>query len=119
MEQEFDYFDQTSTGVLISRLSEDVVYVLETYVEKFNNCIQFASQALGGVIIAMCITWRVTLVALTILPLGAIIWGVGEAMINRLWLEFRDTSTRTAARAEEIVTNFAPSNRSTTSSTNR
>jgi ABC-type multidrug transport system fused ATPase/permease subunit len=41
MEQELDYFDVASTGVLISWISEDVVYVLNTYIDKLNNCIQF------------------------------------------------------------------------------
>jgi ABC-type multidrug transport system fused ATPase/permease subunit len=47
-EQELDYFDATSTGVLISRTSQDSVYVLDTYVDKLNNCVQFAAQAIAG-----------------------------------------------------------------------
>jgi ABC-type multidrug transport system fused ATPase/permease subunit len=106
MEQELDYFDAMSTGVLISRLSEDVVYVLDTYVDKLNNCIQFAAQTIGGLAISFYLTWQVTLVGLAVLPVCAAVWALGEAKINKLWLEFRDTSTATAAQAEEVVTNF-------------
>jgi ABC-type multidrug transport system fused ATPase/permease subunit len=48
MEQELDYFDATSTGVLISRISEDVANVLNTYVDKRNNCIQFGCRQWSG-----------------------------------------------------------------------
>jgi ABC-type multidrug transport system fused ATPase/permease subunit len=62
MEQELDYFDATSTGVLISRISQDVVYVLNTYVDKLNNCIQFGMQAVAGLAIAFYLTWQVSLI---------------------------------------------------------
>jgi hypothetical protein len=42
MEQELNDFDQTSMGMLSSRMSEGGIYVLEMYVERLNNCIQFA-----------------------------------------------------------------------------
>jgi ABC-type multidrug transport system fused ATPase/permease subunit len=35
-----------------------------------------------------------------------VIWIIGEGRINKLWAEFRDTTTATAAQAEEVVTNF-------------
>jgi ABC-type multidrug transport system fused ATPase/permease subunit len=56
MEQELDYFDATSTGVLISRISEDVANVLNTYVDKLNDCIQFWTQAVAGLAIAFYLT---------------------------------------------------------------
>jgi hypothetical protein len=41
--QELQYVDATSTGVLISRISQDVVYVLDTYVNKLKSCVQFCN----------------------------------------------------------------------------
>jgi ABC-type multidrug transport system fused ATPase/permease subunit len=106
MEQELNYFDATSTGVLISRISEEVVYVLNTSGDKLNNCIQFGMQAVAGLAIAFYLTWHVSLIGLSVLPMCTIIWIIGESRINKLWEEFRDTSTATAPQAEEVVTNF-------------
>jgi ABC-type multidrug transport system fused ATPase/permease subunit len=73
MEQELDYFDATSTAVLILRISEDVVYVLNTYVDKLNNCIQFGMQAVAGLAIAFYLTWQVSLIDLSVLPMCTVI----------------------------------------------
>jgi ABC-type multidrug transport system fused ATPase/permease subunit len=84
MEQELDYFDATSTGIFISRLSEDVVYVLDTYVDKLNNCLQFAAQTITGLVISFYLTWQVTLVGVAVVPVCAAVWALGEAKINKL-----------------------------------
>jgi ABC-type multidrug transport system fused ATPase/permease subunit len=102
MEQELEYFDAESTGVLISRISEDGVYVLNTYGDKLNNCIQFGMQAVVGLAIAFYLTWHESLIGLSGLPMCAIIWIIGESRINKLWEEFRDTPTATAAQVEEL-----------------
>jgi ABC-type multidrug transport system fused ATPase/permease subunit len=70
-EQKLDYFDATSTGVLISQISQDVVYVLDTYADKFNNCVQFAAQTIAGLVMSFCLTWQVTLVGRARLPVCA------------------------------------------------
>jgi ABC-type multidrug transport system fused ATPase/permease subunit len=101
-EQELDYFDATSTGVLISRISQDSVYVLDTYVDKLNNFVQFAAQTIAGLVMLFCLTWQVTLVGRAGLPVCAAVWAIGEAKINKVWEEFRDTSTATAAQAEQL-----------------
>jgi hypothetical protein len=56
-EQELDYFDATSTGILISRICQDVVYVLDTYVDKLNNYVQFAAQTIVRLVMSFCLAW--------------------------------------------------------------
>jgi ABC-type multidrug transport system fused ATPase/permease subunit len=101
-EQELGYFDATSTGVLISRISEDVVYVLDTYVDKLNNCVQFAAQTIAKLVMSFCLTWQVTLVGWAGLPVCAAVWAIGEAKIHKVWEEFRGTSMATVAQAGEL-----------------
>jgi ABC-type multidrug transport system fused ATPase/permease subunit len=84
MEQKLDYFDATSTCVLISRISEDVAPVLDTSVNKLNNCIQFGMQAVAGLAIAFYLTWQVSLTRLSALPMCTVIWIIGEGRINKL-----------------------------------
>jgi ABC-type multidrug transport system fused ATPase/permease subunit len=101
-EQELNYFDATSTSVLISWISHDVVYMLDTYVNELNNCVQFAAQTITGIVISFRLTWQVTLVGRAGLPVCAAVWAIGEAKINKMWEEFRARSTATAAQAEEL-----------------
>jgi hypothetical protein len=61
-EQGLEYFNATATGVLISRISQGVVYVLDTYVDKLNNCVQFAAQMIARLVMSFCLTWQVILV---------------------------------------------------------
>jgi ATP-binding cassette subfamily B (MDR/TAP) protein 11 len=84
MKPELDYFDATSTGVLISRIFEDLVCVLNTYVDKLNNCIQFGMQAVAGLAIAFYLTWHVSLIGLSVLPMCTVIWIIGKGRINKL-----------------------------------
>jgi ATP-binding cassette subfamily B (MDR/TAP) protein 10 len=58
LEQDIAYFDKTPTGLLVSRLSEDVVLVLQTYTDKLNNSIQYLSQIVGAVVLSMSVSWR-------------------------------------------------------------
>jgi ABC-type multidrug transport system fused ATPase/permease subunit len=106
MEQELDYFDETSTGVLISRLSEDVVFVLDTYIDKVSTCLQYFAQIVGGIGIGLSTSWRVTFVTLGLLPISVVIYYVSEYLINELWLEFRDNSKSSDAQAEEVISGF-------------
>jgi ABC-type multidrug transport system fused ATPase/permease subunit len=101
-EQELDYFDAASTGVLISRISHDAVYGLDTYVDKLNNCVRFAAQTIAGLVMSFRLTWQVTMVGRAGLPVCAAVWAIGEAKINKVWEEFRETSTATGAQAEEL-----------------
>jgi ABC-type multidrug transport system fused ATPase/permease subunit len=106
LEQDISYFDRTSAGILISRLSEDVIFCLETYADKLNNCVQYSATIVGGVVIAAIVSWRVTLIAIGVLPIAILIYFTGEYMVNQLWLEFRDCSKSTATQAEEVITAF-------------
>jgi ABC-type multidrug transport system fused ATPase/permease subunit len=106
MEQDIAYFDKTSTGVLISRLSEDVIFVLQTYADRLNSCLQNVASIAGGILISLIISWRVTLIVIMIVPLAIATYFVSEHKVNKLWKEFRDKSKSTATQAEEVITAF-------------
>lgn len=106
MKQEIEYFDETSTGMLIARLSEDVTFVLNSYVEKFLTTIQYIVQIIGGIIIGFIYSWRITLISALIVPISLILYYVGEYFVSKKWLEFRDSSAYLSGKAEEILTGF-------------
>jgi ABC-type multidrug transport system fused ATPase/permease subunit len=106
MEQDMGFFDETSTGVLISRLSEDPTFVFETYDEKLNTGVQFLAQVIVGLLFALIISWRVSIVVIGVVPICVFIYVFGEWLVDRLWKSFRDASTKTGTQAEEVITSF-------------
>jgi ABC-type multidrug transport system fused ATPase/permease subunit len=106
IEQDIDYLDEVRTGVLLSRLSEDVIFVLDTYIEKVQICVQYVSQMVFAALISFVACWRPSLVLLAAVPIIFISYRIGELYVNKMWLEFRDRSGESAALAEEILTGF-------------
>jgi ABC-type multidrug transport system fused ATPase/permease subunit len=106
MNQPIDYFDKASTGVLISRLSEDITLIRETYVDKFMQIIQNTVQAIGGVILAFTTSWLVSLTCLVAIPIVLLTFWLGEKFIDKLWYKYNENSTSAASKAEEVITQF-------------
>jgi ABC-type multidrug transport system fused ATPase/permease subunit len=106
LEQEIEFFDEISTGILLSRLSEDITFVLDTYIEKVQICIQYSSQIIFAILFSFIICWRPSLIILFILPVSTVTYFIGEHCVNKLWLQFRDRSNESSTHAEEILTGF-------------
>jgi ABC-type multidrug transport system fused ATPase/permease subunit len=106
VEQDMEYFDRTSTGVLVSRLSEDVSFAFDTYVDKLMTALQFSSQIIGAIIIAMVVCWRVTLSVVGIIPVALVTYYVGEYIVGIFSQRFKDTSSFSAEKANEVMSAF-------------
>ena len=106
MNQPIDFFDKSSTGVLISRLSEDVTLIRETYIDKALQVIQGLAQAIAAVIMAFTTSWLISLVLLVAVPLVLITFYIGEKVVDGLWNEYNEKTTSAAAKAEEVISQF-------------
>lgn len=106
MEQEIGYYDETPTGILVGRLSEDVTLVRETYIDKFLNVVQNLAQAVAGLILGLCTVWRVCLAVFPGIPLSALVFLFGEMCVDKLWLEYNASSTECSSKAEEVISQF-------------
>ena len=106
MNQPIDYFDKSSTGVLISRLSEDVALCRETYIDKSLQVLQGLVQAVSGIVMAFCTSWLISLILLITCPLVLITFYIGEKVVDGLWEEYNQQSTTAAAKAEEVISQF-------------
>jgi ABC-type multidrug transport system fused ATPase/permease subunit len=106
VELDIGFFDATQTGALIGRLSEDVTLVRETYLEKFLQLVQQLTQSVAGIILALVTGWRVCIVVLPGIPLAAVAFVIGEVLVGKLWYRYNDESSASAAKAEEVVTQF-------------
>lgn len=106
MQQDIAYYDQTATGILIGRISEDITLIRETYIDKFCTVVQNLAQAVAGIILALCYSWRVTLSVIVAIPLSCIVFVCGDKWVDKLWLQFSESSSACSEKAEEVITQF-------------
>ena len=66
----FKYFDNTSQGEVLSRITNDVDTVNQTLNQSLSQIITSVVTVVGVVIMMFTISWKMTLVALLIIPLS-------------------------------------------------
>lgn len=72
----FRYFDGTSHGEVLSRVSNDVDTVSQTLNQSITQIITSVTTVVGVVIMMFTISWQMSLVALTMLPVSLGIIGL-------------------------------------------
>nr|CAG8573010.1 5899_t:CDS:10 [Entrophospora candida] len=70
--QDIEFFDDTSTGDITTRVSGDISILQEGMSEKVGFIIQQFTCFIGGFIVALVKVWKLTLVLCSVLPLLAI-----------------------------------------------
>jgi ATP-binding cassette subfamily B protein len=69
----FKYFDNTSQGEVLSRITNDVDTVSQTLNQSLSQIITSVVTVIGVLVMMFTISWQMTLVALTIIPLSMVI----------------------------------------------
>jgi ATP-binding cassette subfamily B protein len=67
------YFDKTSQGEVLSRITNDVDTVSQTLNQSLSQIITSVITVLGVLVMMLTISWQMTLVALLIVPLSMVI----------------------------------------------
>ncbi len=67
----FRYFDNTSQGEVLSRITNDVDTVSQTLNQSLSQMITSLVTVVGVLVMMITISWQMTLVALTIIPISA------------------------------------------------
>ena len=106
MDQEIAFFDEKQTGVLLSRLSEDIPTATSIYMSCIIETVRVVFQWISGLIIGLLQSWKVTLITLVCLPLYAVTERLGNSLVDKLYLMQNEKSTKVSAKAEEILTSF-------------
>ena len=68
----FKYFDNTSQGEVLSRITNDVDTVNQTLNQSLSQIITSVVTVVGVLIMMLSISWKMTLVALLIIPLSSV-----------------------------------------------
>ena len=69
----FRYFDNTSQGEVLSRITNDVDTVNQTLNQSLSQIITSVVTVVGVLIMMLTISWKMTLVALTIIPVSGLV----------------------------------------------
>ncbi len=69
----FKYFDNTSQGEVLSRITNDVDTVSQTLNQSLSQIITSVVSVVGVLIMMLTISWQMTLVALTIIPISMVV----------------------------------------------
>ena len=106
LEQDVTYFDEHHTGVILSRLTDDVSNACDAYISRVLQFVRVIFQWISGLVVCLYESWQVTLITLLCLPFYALSQFLGNKYIDKLWLSYNDRSTKVSAKAEEILTSF-------------
>ena len=96
------YFDETSQGEVLSRITNDVDTVSQTLNQSLSQMITSVTTVVGVLIMMLSISWQMTLVALLIVPLSMIIIGVVIKQSQKYFKQQQDYLGHVNGHVEEM-----------------
>jgi ATP-binding cassette subfamily B protein len=96
------YFDGTSHGEVLSRVTNDVDTVSQTLNQSLTQIITSVTTVIGVLIMMLTISWLMTLVALLIVPLSLVIIGVVVNRSQRYFKQQQDYLGHVNGHVEEM-----------------
>uniref|UniRef100_A0A915J4T7 Uncharacterized protein n=1 Tax=Romanomermis culicivorax TaxID=13658 RepID=A0A915J4T7_ROMCU len=101
--QEIGFFDTTKTGEITSRLTSDCQVMSDTVATNVNLFLRSAIMFVGGIIVMVNLSWRMTLMIFIVMPLIALISKVYGTYYDSLASRGQDALAKTNEVAEEVI----------------
>lgn len=98
----FKYFDSTSQGEVLSRITNDVDTVNQTLNQSLSQIITSVVTVIGVLIMMFTISWQMTLVALLIVPLSMGIIGLVVSQSQKYFKRQQDYLGHVNGHVEEM-----------------
>ncbi len=96
------YFDGTSYGEVLSRITNDVDTVSQTLNQSLSQIITSVTSVIGVLIMMLTISWLMTLVALLIVPLSMAIIGLVISQSQKYFRQQQDYLGHVNGHVEEM-----------------
>jgi ATP-binding cassette subfamily B protein len=96
------YFDRTTQGEVLSRITNDVDTVNQTLSQSLTQIITSVVTVVGVLIMMFSISWAMTLVALVIIPLSAIVVGLIVRQSQKYFKQQQDYLGHVNGHVEEM-----------------
>eukprot|EP00003_Mantamonas_plastica_P014621 TRINITY_DN2530_c0_g3_i1.p1 TRINITY_DN2530_c0_g3~~TRINITY_DN2530_c0_g3_i1.p1 ORF type:complete len:690 (-),score=220.25 TRINITY_DN2530_c0_g3_i1:771-2840(-) len=106
MRQEVGFFDITRTGELLNRLSSDAQVVQNMATVNISMALRFSLQAVAGLIILFVLSWNLTLVMLSVIPIvaiGSVIYG---KFVQKISKQVQDALANSTEVASDSISNI-------------
>ncbi|MDU5111437.1 MAG: ABC transporter ATP-binding protein [Clostridium sp.] len=100
---EFDYFDKTNTGELMSRIGEDIENIWQTISYGLRMFVENILYFSFSTVILFYLNWKLTVICLLILsPIGILAYKL-ESKLNDGYEEISDKTAEINTRAQENI----------------
>ncbi|MFZ6031028.1 MAG: ABC transporter ATP-binding protein [Chloroflexota bacterium] len=96
------YFDGTSHGEVLSRITNDVDTVSQTLNQSLSQIITSVTTVVGVLIMMLTISWQMTLVALLIVPLSMVVIGAVIGQSQKYFKQQQDYLGHVNGHVEEM-----------------
>lgn len=106
LEKDIEYFDRVPTGVMVGRISQDVTLIHEIFIDKLCTALQMLAQSVGGIILSFVTMWQAALIGFGVIIIAGIIYYFGDKIVDSIWVQYNESSSAAASKAEEIITSF-------------
>ena len=98
----FKYFDSTSHGEILSRITNDVDTVSQTLNQSLSQIITSVVTVVGVLVMMLTISWQMTLVALLIVPLSMVVIAVVVGQSQKYFRQQQDYLGHVNGHVEEM-----------------
>ena len=98
----FKYFDRTSHGEVLSRLTNDVDTVNQTLTQSLSQIVTSVVTVVGVLVMMLTISWQMTLAALLIVPLSMGIIAVVVGQSQKYFKQVQDYLGHVNGHVEEM-----------------
>ncbi len=98
----FEYFDRTSQGEVLSRITNDVDTVNQTLSQSLSQIVTSVITVIGVLIMMISISWQMTIIALLIIPLSAGIVVLVVSQSQKYFMQQQDYLGHINGHVEEM-----------------
>ncbi len=98
----FKYFDRTSQGEVLSRITNDVDTVNQTLSQSLSQIVTSVVTVLGILVMMLSISWQMTLIALLIIPLSTFIVVLVVSRSQKYFMQQQDYLGHVNGHVEEM-----------------
>jgi len=96
------YFDRTSQGEVLSRITNDVDTVSQTLNQSLSQMITSVTTVIGVLIMMLSISWQMTLVALLVVPISMVFIAVVVGQSQKYFKQQQDYLGHVNGHVEEM-----------------
>jgi ATP-binding cassette subfamily B protein len=98
----FSYFDGTTHGEVLSRITNDVDTVSQTLNQSLSQIITSVVTVIGVLIMMLSISWQMTLIALLVIPISGVIVGLIVSQSQKYFKQQQDYLGHVNGHVEEM-----------------